>query len=48
MQQADHPFTRDEFLALYSKVPRLTVEIIIQNHEGALYLTRHDVEPCAD
>lgn len=34
----------DEFKALYSKVPRLTVEIVVQNELGTL-LTLRDVPP---
>lgn len=30
----------------YSKVPRLTVEIIIRDQDGAIFLTKRAIEPC--
>jgi 8-oxo-dGTP pyrophosphatase MutT (NUDIX family) len=44
----DHhwPLKEEEFKSIYSKVPRLTVEIIVRNENGALYLTRRSIEPC--
>lgn len=47
MSTQDYPLTPEEFDAIYSKVPRLTVEVIIKNPEGAIYLTKRAVEPCA-
>lgn len=38
--------TPEEFDAIYARVPRLTVEIILRNDEGQLYLTLRDIEPC--
>lgn len=40
----DYPLTTEEFRIIYSKVPRLTVEIIVQSEEGIL-LTLRDIEP---
>jgi ADP-ribose pyrophosphatase YjhB (NUDIX family) len=35
-----YPLSREEFEAIYAKVPRLTVELIIKNADGAVYLTK--------
>jgi ADP-ribose pyrophosphatase YjhB (NUDIX family) len=43
----DYPFTKEEFDTIYHKVPRLTVEIIVQNKEGAIYMTKRAIEPCS-
>lgn len=43
--QKDYPFTPEEFHAIYSKVPRLSVEIIIKSDRGVL-LSLRDIEPC--
>lgn len=42
----DHPLSQEEFDSIYHKVPRLTVEIIVKNKEGAVFLTKRDVKPC--
>jgi ADP-ribose pyrophosphatase YjhB (NUDIX family) len=42
----EYPFTKKEFDAIYSKVPRLTAEIIIKNEVGAIYMTKRAIEPC--
>lgn len=42
----DHPLTQQEFDSIYAKVPRLTVEIIIKNDKGGVYLTKRNIEPC--
>jgi len=36
----------EEYKYIYSKVPRLTVEIIVRDENGALYLTERSVQPC--
>ena len=41
----DYPLSPEEFDAIYSKVPRLTVEIIIKSGKGVL-LTLRNIEPC--
>ena len=41
----DNPLTPEEFSFIYSKVPRLTVELIIKNKDGML-LTKRAIEPC--
>ena len=46
MKMADNPLTPKEFEDIYSKVPRLTVEIVIKNNDGAIYLTKRAIEPC--
>ncbi len=45
MKTDDHPLSQEEFEAIYSKVPRLTVEIIVKDHDK-FYLTKRDIEPC--
>ncbi len=46
MSTNGHPLSQKEFETIYSKVPRLTVEIIIQNNLGEIYLTKRAIEPC--
>lgn len=48
MPFADHPLSKSEFDAVYAKVPRLTVELIVKNDAGELYLTKRapDIQPC--
>lgn len=41
-----HPLTQEEFNNIYSKVPRLTVEIIVKNPRNEIYLTKRAIEPC--
>lgn len=43
---SQHPLTQEEFDSIYAKVPRLTVEIIVKNDAGAVYLTQRAIEPC--
>ena len=40
------PLTQEEFESIYSKVPRLTVEVIVRDSSGAIYLTQRSIEPC--
>jgi ADP-ribose pyrophosphatase YjhB (NUDIX family) len=42
---ADFPLSEEEFKLIYSKVPRLTVEILLQSDQGIL-LTKRTIEPC--
>jgi ADP-ribose pyrophosphatase YjhB (NUDIX family) len=42
----DNPLSQKEFDFIYSRVPRLTVEIIVKNEAGAIYLTKRAIEPC--
>lgn len=39
------PLSQEEFDSIYSKVPRLTVEIIVRKGQ-AIYLTKRAIEPC--
>ena len=39
------PLTQAEYEAVYAKVPRLTVEIVLASAEGVL-LRKRDAEPC--
>jgi len=43
-KDGDYPFTLEEFNEIYSKVPRLCVEVIIRSDKGVL-LSLRDVEP---
>lgn len=40
------PLSKQEFDAIYSKVPRLTVEVLIYDPVKGTYLTLRDIEPC--
>lgn len=42
---SDYPLTKEEFDSIYTKVPRLTVEVIIQSEQGVA-LTKRSIEPC--
>lgn len=42
-----HPLTPADFESIYSRVPRLTVEILVRNGSGAVYLTKRAIPPCA-
>jgi ADP-ribose pyrophosphatase YjhB (NUDIX family) len=46
MPDEKHPLTQEEFNHIYSKVPRLTVEIVVKNGLGEIYLTKRAIEPC--
>ncbi|MEI6477447.1 MAG: NUDIX hydrolase [bacterium] len=43
---AENPLSQEEFDSIYAKVPRLTVEIIVKNDSGAIYLTERAIGPC--
>lgn len=45
MSESGHQLSADEFRSIYSKVPRLTVEIVLRSDDGVL-LTLRDIEPC--
>jgi ADP-ribose pyrophosphatase YjhB (NUDIX family) len=40
------PLNKEEYKCIYSKVPRLTVEIIVRHESGAIYMTRRSIDPC--
>lgn len=44
-QNKDHRLAPEEFDAIYSRVPRLTVEIVVVSERGVL-LSLRDIEPC--
>ena len=46
MSNDNQSLSQQEFDDIYSKVPRLTVEIIIKNKVGEIYLTKRAIEPC--
>lgn len=45
MSKNEYPLSKKEFDEIYSKVPRLTVEIVIKTIDG-IYLTKRNIEPC--
>jgi ADP-ribose pyrophosphatase YjhB (NUDIX family) len=46
MSASEHPLSQKEFDDIFSKVPRLTVEIIVKDKENSIYLTKRAIEPC--
>ena len=40
------PLPKDEFDRIFSKVPRLTVEVLITSEERGVLLALRDVDPC--
>jgi len=45
MNGNEHPLAQEEFRYIFSKVPRLTVEVVIRSSDGVL-LTLRRIEPC--
>jgi ADP-ribose pyrophosphatase YjhB (NUDIX family) len=45
MPASDYPLSPEEFKDIYSKVPRLTVEVVMTGPNGIL-LTKRNIEPC--
>ena len=46
--EAAGPLSKQEFDTIYSKVPRLTVEVVMVNEEDETLLSKRAVEPCKD
>ena len=44
--KTDWPLTKKEFDYIYSRVPRLNVEVLLYNKIKGIYLTLRDIEPC--
>jgi len=42
MNKIKYPFSYQEFKSIYSKVPRLTIELVITNKREVLFLLRKD------
>jgi len=40
------PLPKDEFDRIFSRVPRLTVEVLISSEERGVLLALRDVDPC--
>lgn len=40
------PLTEQEFLYIYSRIPRLTAEVVLRDARG-VFLTKRDTGPCA-
>ena len=43
--EGPQPLSEQEFWAIYRKVPRLTVEVVVVDR-GRVLLTKRDIEPC--
>lgn len=43
---AEFPLTKSEYDSIYSKVPRLSVEVLLTNDHGAILMTKRAIEPC--
>jgi NUDIX domain len=48
VEDHDWRLNKEEFRCVYSKVPRMTVEIVVRNESGALFLTRRSIDSCKD
>jgi ADP-ribose pyrophosphatase YjhB (NUDIX family) len=46
MTSEAHPIPKKEFDAIFSRVPRLTVEVVVKNASGAIYLAKRAIPPC--
>jgi len=47
MTNTKYPLSQQEFDVIYAKVPRLTLDIIVKNKDGKIYLTkRSNKVPC--
>ncbi len=44
--KSDYPLSKAEFDAIYSKVTRLAVEVLIYEKDKGVFLTERDIEPC--
>jgi ADP-ribose pyrophosphatase YjhB (NUDIX family) len=45
-EQPEFPLTKSEYDSIYSKVPRLSVEVLLTNDRGAIFMTKRAIEPC--
>lgn len=46
MSNRDYPLSKNDFDAIYAKVPRLTVDLILTDHTQGTFMTRRDIDPC--
>lgn len=44
MSQISHPLSQEEFDLIYSKVPRLTVDIVIKNEDNDIFLSKRSID----
>ena len=44
MRKTKHPFTHEEFMAIYSQVPRVCVDVIVKKDDGFI-LTKRAINP---
>lgn len=42
----DYPLSKEEFDAIYSKVARLAVEVLLYEKDKGVFLTERNIEPC--
>jgi 8-oxo-dGTP diphosphatase len=42
----EFPLTKTEYDSIYSKVPRLSVEVLLTDDRGAIFMTKRAIEPC--
>jgi ADP-ribose pyrophosphatase YjhB (NUDIX family) len=42
----EFPLNKSEYDSIYSKVPRLSVEVLLTNDLGAILMTKRAIEPC--
>ncbi len=47
MPDGSQPLDPSEYEFIYSRVPRLTVEIVLRDSSGAVFLTKRAIPPCA-
>jgi ADP-ribose pyrophosphatase YjhB (NUDIX family) len=45
MTSGEHPLAQQEYDYIYSRVPRLTVEVVVHSNAGVL-MTRRNIDPC--
>lgn len=46
MRDAVKPLSDEDYDFIYSRVPRLTVEVLLRDENGAVFLTRRAIAPC--
>jgi len=42
----EFPLSKREYDSIYSKVTRLSVEVLVTNDSGAIFMTKRAIEPC--
>jgi ADP-ribose pyrophosphatase YjhB (NUDIX family) len=44
--KTEFPLTKGEYDSIYSKVPRLSVEVLLIDDRDAIFMTKRAIEPC--